>query len=236
MTDKPIVFIAYCHPGTITHDFHTSILRALLEGKDHGYYSLAVPSFSGVSIARNRNKLAAYFLQSNAEYMLMCDTDGAWPPEAVAQLLAHDVPIVSGLAMGIDMPSGTPFPAILEWGEDGLAVRRELTDEDSGLIKIGAVGMHFTLIEREVIEALGTGPGYPFAATRLVSEKDGQTRAGFIGEDVTFCLRAKRLGFDVYVDLDCPVGHYKARLIWPPGVDGNEVLGVKFFDDKELAV
>lgn len=217
---KPKVFIAYPHPGLINHGFHFSLLRAAMTTADYQTFISSV--ISGVSIARARNHLTKVFLATEYDYMLMCDTDGAWPPSAIKKLIDDDVPIVAGHALGQE-GDGSLFSAVLDF-RDGALARRPVGE---GLTKVAAVGMHFTLIKREVLETLGVAPMWPFQATAYQSEE--QHTISEIGEDATFCLRAASKGFDTYVDYRVPIGHEKPRVLWPEGtsLDPLELNGIQ---------
>ncbi len=215
----PKIMVGYPHPGTVSHEFHYSLLRAHVWP---GYDCYIAGLRSGVSIARARNRIVALCLNSDADYLLMCDTDGAWGPHRITQLMERDVPIVSGHAMGQEGPEGGEvFSAVLTKNGDGHLHRK--AEIETGLVMVDAVGMHFTLIQRTVLETMGTRPQWPFAATLNKSEE--HRTISDLGEDATFCLRAKAMGFDTYVDYDCPVGHIKERILWPPD-SGEDPLGM----------
>jgi len=43
----------------------------------------------------------------------------------------------------------------------------------------------------------------------------GQIHPEHFHEDVEFCLRVRRAGFRIAVDLDTPVGHVTPMAVWP---------------------
>ena len=215
MSDKPKVYIGYVHGGNVTHGFMFSMLRTAM-WQEAEYIPRVFGQHSGVSIAKHRNKLVGMFLRSECDYWLSIDTDACWAPESVNRLLAHDVPIVAGHALGMDYGSEHTFSAVLDYDEQGDINRRKSIG--TGLTKVAGVGMHFTLIRRDVCEKLGNGPGWPFAESIYRNEKAKHYQT--VGEDLTFCLRAKEKGdFDTYVDYDCPIGHVKSTVLWPEGTD-----------------
>jgi GT2 family glycosyltransferase len=67
--------------------------------------------------------------------------------------------------------------------------------------------MGLTLIRREVLEDLGADHEklWPFAETIV----DGRA----LGEDVTFCLRAKEKGYQTWLCGDARAGHAKTFII-----------------------
>jgi len=211
---KPKVYIGYVHGGTVTHGFSFSLLRtSTWVGAE--YVPVVTPLHSGVVIATHRNKLMNMFLDSGCDYWLSADTDACWSPEALNKLLAHDVPIVAGHAVGMDYDNDRQFEAILDYDEQGDLLRRP--EVGKGLTKVGAVGMHFTLIRRDVCAALAPGKvDWPFSFSTYRNEKAQHSQS--LGEDATFCIRAKLKGdFDTYADYDCPIGHIKLGVVWPEG-------------------
>ena len=116
---KPKVYIGYVHGGTVAHGFSFSLLRtSTWVGAE--YVPVVTPLHSGVVIATHRNKLLNMFLDSGCDYWLSVDTDACWPPEALNKLLAHDVPIVAGHAMGMDYDNDRQFEAILDYDAQGV--------------------------------------------------------------------------------------------------------------------
>jgi hypothetical protein len=59
-------------------------------------------------------------------------------------------------------------------------------------------------VRRRVLEALGA----PYWTL-------GQIAADEWGDDLDFCRRVRAAGFDIWCDLDCPVGHKIQATLWP---------------------
>ncbi len=198
------VCIVVVHPGEVSYGWHESVLRTLQEAKYH--YSF-ISAHSGVNIAGPRNVTVERFLsETNNDYFLSTDSDIEWEPEMVEKLVKDDLPIVSGLYMG-HHDSGELFPVFNALDPDRRGHRAMLDDIEgkSGTIEVFGVGMGFTLVKREVLEALGTRTFWPFEETVL----DGKETS----EDITFCRRAASKGYKAYVDLDVRVGHRKAVVL-----------------------
>lgn len=154
----------------------------------------------GGNIARNRNQLAEWFLESDKSHLFYLDDDQILLPGTIPKLLAHDVDVVSGVTPQRDFP----FPAsVYEELVDGSVRLRDL-GESSGLIRVAAVGAGCLLVHRRVFEALE--PPY----WRL-----GQVKADGLGEDLDFCRRVRAAGFVIHCDLETPVGHKSHCSLWP---------------------
>ena len=132
------------------------------------------------------------------DYIMWIDSDQVFEPNDFFKLLEHDKDIVSGLYLR--KPQGDTLNDIpIEFAcfnEDG---KRLYTNEVNGeLRKVWSNGMGWMLVKKGVFEKIE----YPWFGPIV-------TGLGFHGEDVSFQLRAKDVGFDSYVDTSIIVGHEK---------------------------
>ena len=140
------------------------------------------------------------------DYIMWIDSDQVFEPEHFFKLLKHDKDIVSGLYLSKPKEDGleaipTLFSCIIDDHEAGGAPRNLWTHEINGeLIKVRANGMGWMLIKKGVFEKIDYPWFYP------VHTNDG---VGIHGEDISFQIRAKDVGFDSYVDTSIIVGHEK---------------------------
>lgn len=197
----PIIFIGFCHPGKVYTAWMESILGLL------GQFRVIIKGAEGGPlISRARNMLCEQFLKTEADYLLMTDTDVVFEPTDVQALLEAGKPIVGALYFGIlgRNPNST-FPVALSY-QDG--VLQSLDDAPSKLTEVDGVGMGLTLIERSVIESLkpDSQSNEPFAET-VWPNLDGTLRHH--GEDAIFCLKAKEKGFQTWLEPKARVGHMK---------------------------
>ena len=132
------------------------------------------------------------------DYIMWIDSDQVFEPNDFFKLLEHDRDIVSGLYLR--KPQGDTLNDIpIEFAcfnEDGKML---YTNEVNGeLRKVWSNGMGWMLIKKGVFEKIE----YPWFGPIIEG-------LGFHGEDVSFQLRAKDVGFDSYVDTSIVVGHEK---------------------------
>jgi hypothetical protein len=161
----------------------------------------------GQSPARNRNNIIEIALKSDCTHILFIDDDVAFRPQALLQLLAHDVDMVTGLYTMRNWPHQ---PIIFDLAnEDGGCSHTYLSDGRSGLIKIVASGLGFCLIKTKVFRGL-----QPPWITLGELEKDHWC------DDIAFFRKAYFAGFELYCDLECPVGHMATVTLWPNRIDG----------------
>ena len=136
------------------------------------------------------------------DYIMWIDSDQVFEPNDFFKLLEHDKDIVSGLYLR--KPQGDTLNDIpIEFAcfnEDG---KRLYTNEVNGeLRKVWSNGMGWMLVKKGVFEKIE----YPWFGPIIEG-------LGFHGEDVSFQLRAKDVGFESYVDTSIIVGHEKGIVL-----------------------
>ena len=167
-----------------------------------------------------RNEIVEMFLaDERLEWLMFVDSDATLHPLTLNRLLSWRVPIVSVLCFTRRVPvipgvfgefveddkREVKIQPIMDW----LAQHPQLltraatilkTDYEDGLIESSFVGMHATVIRREVFENMK--PPY------FVLNQEKQN-----GEDVYFCEKAAQLGFKSYVDMSVVAGHQSMQEI-----------------------
>lgn len=176
-----------------------------------------VSMISSPRIASTRNSLTEVAVLTGADWVLMLDADMAFPADTLDQLLEvadpEERPIVSGLYFGgkpegiaqahayvVDQETGT-FNPIRGVGGDG---------EFSGLGRVHAVGGGCLLAHTDALRAMYAeyhATGAPWFAESFTA--DGNE----VGEDVTFCLRATKLGIPIHCLFDLALGHIKTGVV-----------------------
>jgi hypothetical protein len=132
------------------------------------------------------------------DYIMWIDSDQVFEPNDFFKLLEHDKDIVSGLYLR--KPQGDTLNDIpIEFACFNENGKRLYTNEATGkLIKVWSNGMGWMLVKKGVFEKIE----YPWFGPIIIG-------LGFHGEDVSFQIRAKDVGFDSYVDTSIIVGHEK---------------------------
>jgi len=162
---------------------------------------LALPR--GNQIARQRN--AAVMEYGIPPWTLFVDSDSVPPPDALARIVAVREPIVSGVVLERMYPHRVSAVKSLDPPE-----RWALADlPRSGLVPCPAFGAGFMLVRGEVFEALD----FPWF-------RCGQITPDLLHEDMEFCLRAGKAGFQPVLDAGIRVGHTTSAVLWP-GLDGR---------------
>ena len=197
--------------GIPTYDGKLSIklaytLAALMPmAMKHGI-SVKLGHVSGCSIiTMARNMLVDQFLQSNCTELLFIDADVIPQPEDILRLVAQsgDKDVTAGM-----------YPRRAKDKKFFLDFFQDESGDlqfDGALMRANRVGTGFMLIQRHVIETLADkaekylgqdGVGQ-VANVFEFSMLDGK----FVGEDYTFCDKARAEGFKVWVDVEISLPH-----------------------------
>lgn len=174
----------------------------------------------GSSIAKNRNVIAQQAIAGGFDAVWYVDDDQAILPDTLERLAAHDKDIVSGLYLSREVPFR---PHVYRDGEDGCSEQLQLPPQ-GGLFSPHAVGAGCLLVKTGVFSAMGQ-PWW-----RL-----GQISSETWGDDLDFCRRARDVGFEVWCDLDCQVGHLVSPVVVWPSLDGTGWKALLAQEEKVLA-
>lgn len=210
------VFPAWLDDGKCTGAFAWSLYGTSLISHQRFLLEAAGQRIeSGPRLSGSRNTNAKTFIEhSEAEWFWSIDSDMKWQPNALEQLLAtahwKDRPIVGGWCYA-EMQDGRIRPTIYRVHE-GKIVNIEMPRDfkyDQPVL-CDATGAAFVLIHRTVFEKIAAAhdsdnPHVWYQETTY----GGQD----IGEDITFCLRARAAGFPVLVDARIQVGHWKSWIM-----------------------
>jgi len=146
------------------------------------------------------NTLVWQFLnRTDCDTLMMFDDDMEFQPAHVAALRDHAENWDFGMVQALCCCRKPPHvPLMIVPTPDGGTVE-QAPDKDTKTAEVAFAGLAFTLIRREVFDAVQANleaPGLYFAWGN-----DG------LGEDVTFCQAAQRAGYKVGVDARVAIGH-----------------------------
>lgn len=175
----------------------------------------------GPQVALVRNMFVLQFLQqSHAEWLLFCDSDMSFAPDTPEQLLLaaqeHELCILGGYCMSAwQLNEAGPIktaPTVFEW-DDSIGDQRRLNHEEvqarrssSPVLKVDATGTGFLLIRRCVFEDIAQQYAHLEVFTWF---QDVEANGNPFSEDITFCMRAREVGYDTYVHTDLRIYHRK---------------------------
>lgn len=190
-----------------------------------GQYLRKVAGTMGV--AAGRNEIASAFLASDAEWLLMIDSDMGFAMDTADQLVKsaqrNKVKVLGALCFAQKQdrdltpapfhgnrlriqPTLYAFTEVQETGEKGF---RSITKYKRDAFQVvGATGAACLLIHRDALERVGADPFTPMT----VGGAGGNGTDRTFSEDLSFCIRVSAAGFDIGVDTRIKTTHYKGGI------------------------
>jgi glycosyltransferase involved in cell wall biosynthesis len=223
------VALAYVHDKETAHSFQVSIEDLVFYDLAHDQHLYGVKNphrmrYGAGGLVAARNHVAQQVMDGDYEWLLWIDTDMGFEPDSLDRLMAvadpKTRPIVGGLCFamnetGVDGYGGyhtVPRVTIYDWVEErtprGFVSR--VWYEPNALTACDATGGAFVLIHRSVLEKIHAeyGPAW-------YDQAKGDE--GLVAEDLSFCMRAKALGFPIFVHSGVRTTHMKT--VWLSAAD-----------------
>lgn len=166
-----------------------------------------------VHIARDR--LAKHAVNNGFTEVLWLDADMVFSPEIYEDLSMHGKDIVCGTFIS----RHSPYVSCIF---SKLLPPERITDFGSDLFRVAGCGFGCIWMKTEVLSA-------------VLNNENGQC---FIpdpklGEDLAFCMRARKSGFEIWCDPTVRIGHIGHVTIWPE--DGARMRGeIQGLDGKKI--
>ena len=211
-----MIAAAYVHGGNVRHEFMVAMQDLVLRERRIA----AIIQAQGPYIPQNRNLVCERFLQLpvSCEWLWFFDIDIDFPRDILDNLLevaSRERPIVGALYLNqvTGKPPGTWWPT---WSDECGRVEKVVM---GAIHELTTLGMGCTLIHRDVIVALAErhkDDPWPWFGHDIL-EHDGIPER--VGEDETFCARARAAGFSVW-GLAELVGHVKSVCIGSSYLEG----------------
>lgn len=180
-----------------------------------------------MGLASARSEVASYFLDSDAEWLFMVDSDMGFAPDTVDRLMysatQNDVKIIGALCfaqkLDPDLAMG-PFnavryriqPTLYRWAEvkdTGECGFQSITKYARDAFQpVAGTGAACLLVHRDVFAAVGAEPFMPLTDSKAGGNGTSRT----FSEDLSFCLRVNAAGFTIGVDTSIKTTHYKGGI------------------------
>src|SRR5437773_9576155 len=184
-----------------------------------------VLSACGLYLHSNRNLVVKEFLlRADAEWLLFVDTDIGFTPQHVEELVAAGSAERRILA-GLYFVHSRLFGGLVPYWYGTLVPPTFVSAPTAAHVEIAACGMGFTAIHISVLAEMrkqrpADDPAPCFGHDPL------RTLGGMLEapDDVTFCVRAKEVGFTTYGIPAVAVDHYKTIAVTPAVYEKLAVL------------
>lgn len=144
----------------------------------------------GTPIDMARNEIIKSAQNSGVEWVFFLDTDVTCPPDTIIRLMAHGLPIVSGVYWTRAPPLEPTVWREVPGGKQAIPFQ-----PGSGLIEADFIGAGMLLVHMSVFEHL---PWPPFEWT--LSFQDPKDFSKGTSEDFHFCKLARQRGYHIMVD------------------------------------
>lgn len=159
----------------------------------------------GSLVYTSRNYLALMAMQDEADLIMWFDSDMVFNPDTLLRLL-KDIDDGADFVTGVYYRRTSPFtPTLfskLDINEEGVAIWDQIEEvPDKGLFEVAGCGFGCVLMKTDV--------------ARDVFKKFGRlfSPIGEVGEDLSFCWRARECGYKLMCDPDIPLGHVAHTMV-----------------------
>lgn len=158
----------------------------------------------GSLIYNSRNQLAGLAIKGGYDYTFWLDSDMVFAPETLEYMIEvleeKNLDILSGLYFRRQPPFTPVIFSELEINDEGCHWEDNIDIPDS-LFEVEGIGFGCVLMRTEIFIEVFNKFGNPF--TPLVG----------VGEDLSFCWRARQLGRRIWVDPHILLGHVGYQLV-----------------------
>jgi len=180
--------------------FVVNFIHRLTELHTNGRnYEVKIYIEQSTVIDRARNTLTKRALDDGCDYIMFIDADMILPPNTIDELIDMNLPIVSGLYF----TKGKPYLPVarIKKNEDDIDHKFLEDFEFNEVIKVAGVGLGCCLIKAEVFNSIE----YPYFKFEW-QEIKGKLHQ--IAEDLYFCDKVKKSGYDTYLNTGIVCGHF----------------------------
>jgi hypothetical protein len=209
---KETLSIAWCDNGMVDGKFTQGLVHTIVQMQRAGVPIANALRVQGNQIARQRDTVINEWFNGNlSDWLLWVDSDIVLTADIVAMLTtaADKVlkPIVSGIYFISKQPEGElsyPFPVVFN-DIDKNTIQHIHPLPINEVIKVDCAGMGLVLMHRSVVEALKK----VYGKESLFAENTASDEREFVGEDVNFFRKVKKVGIQLYAHTGAIAGHMK---------------------------
>lgn len=160
----------------------------------------------GSLVYESRNDLAKYAVQSEADYVLWLDSDMMFEPELLEKMMAtlqeHDLDILSGIYYRRRNPFSPVLMKKLSIAENNFCEYENFNAyPEDGIFEVEGIGFGCVLIKSDVLMDI------------KATYNDWFSPFGRVGEDLSFCWRARQTGHKIFADPSIQLGHCGQQII-----------------------
>lgn len=192
MGEKNVICIALPNAGS----FNWQTVGSFLSFEVPKNYRFNFNIMSNCLIYDARERLVEYAIKAGFEYIFFLDSDMLPPRETIKSLHSHNVDIVTGMIFKRKYPFQPCFYTKAHVDKDyNPYMEGPLEPEkwpSEGITEIAGCGMACCLIKLSIFKDIPKPWFYPLPKA---------------GEDLSFCMKARKAGFHIFVDWGIDCGH-----------------------------
>ena len=185
------------HSGHFTPQYVNCLANTLLLP----FCSYEVLTYEGCYVHSSRNLMMN---NANGDYLLFIDSDMSWTTSDIQHLIKAEKDIIGGLYYKRGFPYG---PVV--YSHDG-STFKPMERIPERMFQCEGIGTGFMLISRRVMnefkkEEYTADWGFPFDPIR--TGDPGIAGSYMMGEDLSFCMKAKHIGIEIWCAPEVIVKH-----------------------------
>lgn len=189
---------------------HTAFVQSILSLRVPGGVKISYGMVLNSLVYDARNALAAQAVNEDADYILWLDSDMTFEPDMLERMLADDKEIVCGLFFRRRPPFSPCIYKTLradrEYPERNVFEKQFAYPDE--IFTVEGCGMAAVLMSTDVLRKIA-----------LNEMRDGRKAIppfvpllGF-GEDLSFCIRAREAGCEIWCDPQIKIGHMASLVV-----------------------
>lgn len=160
----------------------------------------------GSLVYESRNDLAKYAIQSEADYVLWLDSDMMFESELLEKMMAtlqeHDLDILTGIYYRRRHPFSPVLMKKLSIAENNFCEYENFNAyPEDGIFEVEGIGFGCVLMKSDVLMDI------------KATYNDWFSPFGRVGEDLSFCWRARQTGHKIFADPSIQLGHCGQQII-----------------------
>ncbi len=160
----------------------------------------------GSLVYDSRNNLAKHALSMKADFVLWLDSDMMFEPDTLERMMAkmeeRDLDILSGIYYRRRHPFSPVLFKKLSIDENNFANFENYNSyPEDDIFEVEGIGFGCVLMKSDVL--------FDVAA----QYKDWFSPFGRVGEDLSFCWRARQCGYKIFADPEIQLGHCGSQII-----------------------
>ena len=201
---KPLVLIGTPYYQGFTDKYVLSSFASIYDL--YPKYHIALSVSEGGQVHINRNVIIKSAYENKADYLMFIDTDMMWLPEYIEKLVRSNKDVIGGLCTTRRRPQ-----KVCVYENDGNGRCRPMQDVPNVPFRCWAIGTGFLLLSSAVVRRVWNEKariGYPFdPIPHNLPYAKANIDSAYLGEDISFCQRLRRLEIDIWCDPSVKPGH-----------------------------